>query len=344
MVPRFDVDVIVVNYHDVESTTRTVAAIEADASSVIRRIVIVDNGSTPESAAALASSMPQATIVPLAVNGGFGAGANAALSVCDSPIVMLVNNDARPRPGFTDALVGTLTAAPSDVAAVTARILLAGTYRRTAEAAADDLVSAAGERWTRAEPDDPAGVQLVNSTGTHVSRSGNGLDRSWLTDAAAPEPPSTVFGFSGGAVALRRAAVDAVGGFDEIYFMYFEDLDLGWRLRRHGMRVLYEPSAVIEHDHARSSGVASPLFIRYNTRNRLIAALIHGSPRMIVSAWARSIVHALITIPRGGVRRRATWGGLLSAIGQLPAALRRRRELDRSAIVPRGALRPFAAD
>jgi GT2 family glycosyltransferase len=340
MVSRFDADVIVVNYRDVESTTRTIQAVQADPSAFSRRILVVDNGSTPESAAALTAALPDVTVIPLPVNGGFGAGVNAALGRCDSPAVILINNDARPLPGFSDALLGTLAAAPSDVAAATARILLAGRYLPATTPSDDDLVAATGERWARTT-DDAAGVQLVNSTGTYVSRSGNGLDRSWLTDANGPQPPSTVFGFSGGAVALRRSAIDEAGGFDEGYFMYFEDLDLGWRIRRNGKRVIYESAAIVEHDHARSSGVASAMFIRFNTRNRLIAATIHGSPRMIASAWTRGIAHALTTIPRAGVRRAATWSGLMSAIGQLPTALRKRRALDRSAVVPRRALRPF---
>jgi N-acetylglucosaminyl-diphospho-decaprenol L-rhamnosyltransferase len=65
---------------------------------------------------------------------------------------------------------------------------------------------------------------------------------------ADPSAPRLVDVISGAAIWLRRAALDEVGGWDERYFMYLEDTDLCWRLRRAGWDVAYEPSAVVHHE------------------------------------------------------------------------------------------------
>ncbi len=79
-----------------------------------------------------------------------------------------------------------------------------------------------------------------------------------------------VFAFCGAACLLRREMLDELGGFDERYFMYYEDLDLSWRARLRGWRILYVPSAVVRHVHAGSSGEWSDFFIYQVERSRLL--------------------------------------------------------------------------
>src|SRR5581483_12472754 len=82
-----------------------------------------------------------------------------------------------------------------------------------------------------------------------------------------------VFGFCGAAALLRRAALEDVGAFEESFFMYYEDLDLSWRMRLRGWRILYEPGAVVEHAHAASTGEWSPFFTFHVDRNRVLTLL-----------------------------------------------------------------------
>ncbi|MBK0296080.1 glycosyltransferase family 2 protein, partial [Bacillus sp. S34] len=89
------------------------------------------------------------------------------------------------------------------------------------------------------------------------------LDGTWTvtlpavgTDVSKPTPSS----------ALRRAALDDVGLLDESLFMYYEDTELAWRLRRRGWRVEYAGDAVVQHDHSASSGVQSDLFVFRHAR------------------------------------------------------------------------------
>jgi glycosyltransferase involved in cell wall biosynthesis len=180
------------------------------------------------------------------------------------------------------------------------------------------LVGHDGARWRDARPGEE-GDELLNSTGNQVTRSGNGLDRGWLQPVGT-EFPTAVFGIYGGAAMLRAAAVRPLGGFDEGYFMYYEDTDLSWRLRRAGWRVVYAPGAVAVHSHAGSSGTESPRFVRWNRRNRLRCALRNGPLDMKVRALVRTAGAAAKARLRGG-RARASGDRVLLDFTSLPAQL-----------------------
>ena len=96
----------------------------------------------------------------------------------------------------------------------------------------EGLVGHDGRRWVRADGDGP-GVHLLNSTGDLMTRSGNGRDRDWLAPADSPPSAPDVFGFNGGCAALRATARwTRSGPSTSALFMYYEDTELSWRLRR----------------------------------------------------------------------------------------------------------------
>ena len=160
---------------------------------------------------------------------------------------------------------------------------------------------------------------LVNSTGNLVDASGNGYDRDWLVPAEREHSPSEVFGLCGGACAIRREAWRTLDGFREDLFMYYEDTDLSWRLRERGWRVVYVREAVVLHEHASSSGTGSAMFIRVNTRNRILTAAAHSPAPVVMQALARTVVRALRGPQRGPVMT-----GLAQAVAGLPRELRQR--------------------
>ena len=304
-------------------------------------VVVVDNGSSDDSLTVLRRELPGATIVPRDTNGGFAAGANAGVRHTDADVVVLLNNDADPAPGFVAALRDHLAAAPADVAAVTGRIVLAGRWTRLPDGttpAPDQRVlrDHAGSAWTPS----PDGEARLNSTGVLVDRDGNGMDRDWFApaDRAAARD---VFGFSGGASALRRSALDDVGLLDESLFMYYEDTELAWRLRRRGWRVEYA-DAVVEHDHSASSGVQSDLFVFRNARNRLVVALWHAPWSTVLRAGVRTLLRGLRGLLRGDTRREArlVLAALADVAAHLPGHLARRVRESRRASVPRRAVDP----
>jgi len=308
------------------------------------QVIVVDNGSADDSVAVLRRDLPEATVLALATNGGFAAGANAGIRHTDADVVVLLNNDAEPAPGFVAALRDSLVAAPADVAAVTGRIVLAGRWTRlpAGTAAAPDqraLRDHDGHLWVPSAD----GETRLNSTGVRVDRDGNGMDRDWFGPADRVADPA-VFGFSGGASALRRAALDDVGLLDESLFMYYEDTELAWRLRRRGWRVAYVADAVVVHDHSASSGVQSDLFVFRNARNRLVVALWHAPWPTVVRAAARTLARGLRGLAAGSTRREArlVLAALADVVRHLPAHLARRVRQSRVASVPRRAVDPGA--
>src|SRR5690606_30035179 len=94
-------------------------------------------------------------------------------------------------------------------------------------------------------------------------------------------------------------ALDDVGLFDESLFLYYEDTELSWRLRRRGWTVRHVPDAVTVHDHAASSGTGSAFFLDHNERNRLLVALIHAPWGVVLRALTRAAGRAVLSPDRG---------------------------------------------
>lgn len=294
------VRVVIVNWRQPELTIRACESITPQLRPG-DHLVVVDNASGDGSAQRL--HREGLSVVETGSNGGFAAGVNAGAAGMSEDVLVLLNNDAVAEPGFLDALVAPLAAHPTTVGATTALIVLAGRWRR-ATPHEDGLVGLDGQQWVRvskAEEDHGLGVELVNSTGNMVDRHGNGYDRDWLTPLAELDAASHVFGVCGGACAISQRVWQELGGLRDDLFMYYEDTDLSWRLAKAGYRVEFVSQAVVRHEHAASSGTRSPMFIRVNTRNRLLVAADHAPRAMFVRALVRTSVRALRSGCRGPV-------------------------------------------
>lgn len=210
--------------------------------TVACRILVVDNGSTDGTVEAVETTYPRVTVLALPENRGFAGGVAAALAAVDTRFVALLNNDAVAAPRWLEHSLATLE--DPSVAAVSAKMVL----------------------------ESPTGSPVtINNTGVVLLDTGYGADRGLgVSDGARFSEVVEVFGFSGGAAVLRTLAVAAVGGFPADWFMYYEDTDVSWRLRLAGWRIVYEPRAVVTHQHAASSDPASEGFAFYTERNRLL--------------------------------------------------------------------------
>lgn len=295
-------------------------------------VVVVDNASTDDTRELLARDYPQVRVIASDRNRGFAGGVALGTAGYDGEVVLLLNNDATLGDGAAQALLAGLRAPGAErVAATTARIVLAGRYRPTATVTAGSPDGTS--RWAPAAEDDPDARTLVNSTGNVVGPDGAGTDRDWLVPVADEHSPADVFGFCGGAAALRWPAAAAVGGFDADLFLYYEDTDLSWRLRAHGWDVRYVREAEAHHRHAASSGATSPLFRYYNSRNSLTVVTRHAPAPVVARAWLRQSAGLLRAVLRGGAspQNRARARGLRDALLRLPRTLRERRTLWRGA-------------
>ena len=124
---------------------------------------------------------------------------------------------------------------------------------------------------------------VINNVGSNLYAGGFGGDRGFQErDRGQYDEPAEVFAWCGGAVLLKKEYLDAVGVFDERFFLYYEDTDLSWRGRLQRWRYVYEPKALVRHRHAQSSGVDSPVFRFHTERNRLLM-LAKCAPALV--AW-----------------------------------------------------------
>jgi GT2 family glycosyltransferase len=176
-------------------------------------------------------------------NRGFSAGCNqGALAAARPGVLVFLNNDMRLEPAFLRALVGPIV-------------------RRECQATTGKMLSWDGK--------------LVNSAGGGMNLHGIGLQRGYLRepDPRYDLPRRTLFA-CGGAMAIDPAVFHQSGGFDEDFFAYYEDVDLGWRLWVLGHEVHYVPAAVCHHHHSSTSKRLPPETLRLlQTRNPLLACV-----------------------------------------------------------------------
>jgi GT2 family glycosyltransferase len=134
---------------------------------------------------------------------------------------------------------------------------------------------------------------VLNNVGSVLLADGHGADRGYLEpDDGQFDEVEEVFAWCGAAVLLSRRYLEAVGLFEDRFFLYYEDFDLSWRGRAEGWRYLYVPGSVVRHVHSASSVEGSRLFQHYDERNRLLT-LTRNAPASLALREAGR--HVLIT-------------------------------------------------
>jgi GT2 family glycosyltransferase len=227
-------------------------------------VLVLDNGSTDGTAEWVRAHHPEVRLIASPVNLGFCAGNNRLVAAATGEAVAFLNNDTRPEPGWLAALVAALAAAPADVAAVSGKI-----------------VDWAGERL-----DFGRGVMTFDG---HAFQ----LDfRKPLGRATVPALGDELPFACGGNMLVRRRSFLAAGGFDEDYFAYLEDVDLGWRLWAGGERITFVPEAVVHH----RSSATSDLLGLFNRgflfeRNAFLTAYKNYEPGL----WEKMMPAVLLT-------------------------------------------------
>ena len=222
------VSVILVNYKGIEDTLTAVEHL-SNLAEFPRdlEIVVVDNASGDDSVSRLRASTTPIVLVESDANLGFAGGCNLGVRHSQGEIVAFLNNDARPDSRWVEAALGTFDAYPH-TGAVASQVL-------DWEGKHVDF-QGAGMTWY--------GMGYRPLTGEKVKK-----------NKQAREP--VLFG-TGAAMFVRRAVFDQLTGFDESFFMFFEDVDFGWRLNLSGWNYLYEPESIAFHRYHQSmSSIAS---------------------------------------------------------------------------------------
>jgi GT2 family glycosyltransferase len=225
------VTALVVSYEAREDLLRCLASLRDHAGTTLP-VVVVDNASRDGSAAAVRAAFPDATVLESPANVGFGAANNLGLREVRTEAVLLLNPDAELRPGALDRLLGVLDQRP-EVVAVGPRTL---NEDGTPQVSFGPRLTL-GSEWRQRK--------LVRGVRAR---------KRWALDEAErlASTPGAPAWLSGSCLLARRSALEAVGGFDEGFFLYEEDVDLGYRLRAAGGELAFEPGAVVVHRLGRS--------------------------------------------------------------------------------------------
>ena len=254
--PPVQLSVVIVTHNSADAVAASLPAL----CSQLRdddELVVADNASADATLAAVASHAPAAVVLETGANLGFAAAANAGARAARGELLVFLNPDATPAPGFIEAI-----RAP-----------------RREWVAWQGLVTADHGR-------------AVNTSGGVVHFTGI----AWAGQAAPAGPRDVAF-LSGACLAIPRAEWERAGGFNEPYFMYQEDVDLSLRLRLRGGCVGVEPAAVVDHDYEFAKGAAKWRLLERNRWATIVrtypgALLLAVAPALAVTELALLVVAA----------------------------------------------------
>jgi GT2 family glycosyltransferase/glycosyltransferase involved in cell wall biosynthesis len=301
------VSVVVVNHRGAEDTVTCLRSLTEELDYPVDRLqlICVENGSGDGSAEQIRRAVPGVLVVESAVNLGFAGGCNLGAEHADGTVLAFLNNDARAHPAWVSSAVRVLREDPT-VGAVASKVL----------------------DW------DGEKIDFVDAGLTWF---GMGYKRhAGSPDDGTHDAPRDVLFATGSAMFVRASLYRELGGFDERFFMFYEDVDLGWRLNLRGWRVRYEPSSLTHHrHHASMTSVHSSRELYLLERNALAALYKNLSDETLAKVLPAALALAV---------RRATARGEIDPtqleITRRPADP---AEDDAPVPVPRDALAGFLA-
>jgi len=236
-----ELSIITVNYNGLDETC---ALIDTITFNDTMEVIVVDNGSTVDEAAAISQRYPQVRVIRSEKNLGFAGGNNLGLKAARGEYLYLINNDTV----FHDFQVQPLIErfrSSSKIGMVCPKIRFAW----------DD------------NPIQFAGYTPLTAMTLRNRSIGYGEADHGQYDVAHTTPYA-----HGAAMMVSRKAMEQVGLMPECYFLYYEELDWSLMFSRAGYEIWYEPACTIFHKESQSTGVNSPLKTYYITRNRLLFA------------------------------------------------------------------------
>jgi len=288
--------VVIVTYNSAGAIERTLPALAAQLRDG-DELIVVDNASGDDSATRARELAPSATVIETGANLGYGEGCNRGAAAASGDVVLFLNPDAVPQPGFRDAIV-----APLDDG--------------RGWSAWQGLVTAAAgtEINTRGGVVHFTGIAWAGGAGEPVS-----------SMAVAPPEPGFV---SGACLAIPRAEFERVGGYAADFFLYHEDVDLSFRVRLAGGRLGVAPDALVDHDYDFDKGRSK---WRHLERNRW-ATIIRTYPAALLALALPGLIAtdlALWPVAIAGGWGRQRLLALGDSLRGLPRLLRERREIQR---------------
>ena len=292
------VTVVVPNWNGMRWLAACLAALAKQDTDAFVTLV-VDNGSTDGSVAFIAQHYPLVEVVTLSRNTGFAHAVNVGTARATTPYVLLLNTDTETFPDFLSQLIARMESASPDIAAIHPQML---------------------------QLDDPS---LIDDAGNALSWYGAATKRGHGELASENSDEREIFSPSGGASLYRRDVLRSLGGFDESFFAYLEDVDLGLRGRVRGYRYLYLPTAKVLHK-SHGTNIHLSRYVELITRNRLLL-FTKNMPISLLIRYFPRLLYGQIYFFLAYARPLASLRGYGSFLYCLPAALRHRRVLQAGA-------------
>ena len=297
--------VIVVNYNSEAYLGRCLAAL-AQQTLPDFEVVVVDNASSGEGISRLLPADARFRAICLAANVGFAAANNRGAEGCEARWIATLNPDAFPDPDWLERLIEATQRHPADM------------Y---------------GSTQIMAEH-----VELYDGTGDNLTGWGIAFRSNYSRPIAGPAPAGFCFAPCAAAALYNRRLFEAVGGFDERFFCYMEDVDLGFRMRLRGGRCWQVDGARVLHVGSGTTGRGSSFSFFHGFRNQIWMLLkcIPG-PLLPVVLGLHCLALAYL-LARAGGRRGAILRALGAAVRGAPAVWRERAPVQRSRVLSSWAI------
>ncbi len=226
-----------------------------------KEIIVVDNCSTDGTASFIKTNYLEIRVVESDTNLGYPGGNNYGVTQAKGEYIVIVNPDTIPHNNWLEELIKPLNENP-DIAITTSKILI---YDNN---------------------------DLINTCGNYSHFTGLDFCRGLSKDSSNFNIPEELGAFSGCSFAIRREAFENIGGFDADFFLYEEDVDLSWRARLLGYKIMFVPTSIIYHKYMLT---LQPWKEYYLERNRHIMLLKNYSLKMLILAIPALIVTEIVT-------------------------------------------------
>ena len=274
-----DLSIIIVNWNSADFVRQCLKSIAANPPTVSHEIIVVDSGSFDGCGKMLAEEFPQARFIQSESNIGFARGNNLGAKSSNSRVLLFLNPDTEVKTNAIDLLFQALE------------------RQATAGITGARLLNSDGSLQTSCIQSFPTVLnQVLDSDFLYRL-----LPRSSLWGIAAlrdAAPQSVVEVISGACIMIRREVFERIGGFDERYFMYSEDLDLCWRVRQLGFNCVYVSGARIVHHGGGSSASAPKTFSVVMTRESVSRFLKFNRGSFAAICYRTALgLSALVRIP-----------------------------------------------
>lgn len=295
------VSVLVITWNNFSFLERSINCLRLQSFNKFE-ILIVDNGSKDDFLDELPEKYPSLDLKThkLQTNHGFAAANNIGARLANGKYLVLLNADAFPEPDWLERLLEAAEKYPN-----------ASLSSRQIQVDRPDLLDGEGDVY-------------------HVS--GLGWRKNYNLPVYPLTEPQEIFSACGAAALYPRQAFLDAGGFDEDYFSYHEDVDLGFRLRLRGLKCMLIPQAVVHHVGSASTGKRSDFSVYYGHRN-LVWTYFKDMPALLL--WLFLPLHVLVGVfflfyftLRG--QGNVIWRAKIDALRGLPRIMKKRREVQRS--------------